>query len=59
MGPLFAMFPDAQYINVVRDPRGAVASQIPMGWDAPEVALAAATARWEAAVHRTDHSRAT
>ncbi len=55
IGPLFAMFPDAQYINVVRDPRGAVASQIPMGWDAPEVALAAATARWEAAVRRTDH----
>ena len=49
------MFPDAQYINVVRDPRGAVASQIPMGWDPPEVALAAATARWEAAVRRTDH----
>jgi hypothetical protein len=55
IGMLFEMFPDAQYINVVRDPRGAVASQIPMGWDAPEVALPAATARWEAAVHRTDH----
>lgn len=52
---LFAMFPDAQYINVVRDPRGAVASQLGMGWDAPEVALPAATARWEAAVRRTDH----
>ena len=35
IGSLFAMFPDAQYINVVRDPRGAVASQIPMGWDPP------------------------
>jgi hypothetical protein len=55
IGMLFAMFPDAQYVNVVRDPRGAVASQIPMGWDEPEVALPAATARWEGAVARTDH----
>ena len=55
VGELFAMFPDAQYINLVRDPRGAVASQLGMKWDAPEVAVAAATARWEAAVHRTDH----
>jgi hypothetical protein len=55
VGMLFAMFPDAQYVNVVRDPRGAVASQIPMGWDEPEVALAAATARWEGAIRRTDH----
>src|SRR5215207_1832624 len=55
IGMLFAMFPDGQYINLVRDPRGAVASQMPMGWDAPEVAVAAATARWEAAIRRTDH----
>ena len=55
IGPLLAMFPDAQYINLVRDPRGAVASQIPRAWDRPEVAVAAATARWEAAVRRTDH----
>ena len=32
-----------------------MASQIPMGWDAPEVAMPAAAARWEAAVRRTDH----
>src|SRR5215216_1225373 len=36
IGTLFTMFPNGQYINVVRDPRGAVASQIPMGWDPPE-----------------------
>jgi hypothetical protein len=54
IGSLFAMFPDAQYINLVRDPRGAVASQIPMGWDEPDVAMPAATARWEAAIRRTD-----
>ena len=53
---LFALFPDAQYINLVRDPRGAVASQIPMGWDAPEVALPAALVRWEGAVRRTDRA---
>jgi hypothetical protein len=55
IGMLLAMFPDAQYVNLVRDPRGAVASQIRMGWDAPEVAVPAATARWEAAIRRTDH----
>ena len=55
IGMLFEMFPDAQYINLVRDPRGAVASQLQMGWDAPAVAVAAATARWEGAIRRTDH----
>jgi hypothetical protein len=52
---LFAMFPDAQYVNVVRDPRGAVASLMKMGWYSPEVALHAATAHWEASIQRTDH----
>jgi Sulfotransferase family len=55
IGMLLAMFPDAQYVNLVRDPRGAVASQVQMGWDPPELAVAAATARWEAAIRRTDH----
>ena len=54
IGMLFAMFPGAQYVNVVRDPRGAIASQVPMGWDAPEIAVPAATARWEGAIARTD-----
>jgi len=54
IGTLFTMFPNGQYINVVRDPRGAVASQIPMGWDPPEAAMTGAVARWEAAVLRTD-----
>ena len=54
IGPLLLMFPDAQYIDVVRDPRGAVASQLGMGWDAPEVAVAAAPARWVEAIRRTD-----
>ena len=51
---LFAMFPHAQYVNVVRDPRSASASQIPMGWDEPAVAFPAAVARWEASIERTD-----
>ena len=51
---LFAMFPHAQYVNIVRDPRSASASQIPMGWDEPEVAFPAAVARWEASIARTD-----
>jgi hypothetical protein len=54
IGMLFAMFPDAQYVNVVRDPRGAVASQVPMGWDEPDVAVPAAIARWKEAIRRTD-----
>jgi len=54
--PLLAMFPDAQYVNLVRDPRGAVASQVAMGWDPPAVAVPAAIARWEGAVARTDQS---
>ena len=51
---LLALFPDAQFVNVVRDPRGAVASQIPMGWVAPEIALEASTVNWLASVERVD-----
>jgi hypothetical protein len=56
IGPLLAMFPDAQYVNLVRDPRGAVASQLEMGWDPAEVAVPAAIARWEGAIARTDEA---
>ena len=35
IGPLLQMFPDAQYVNVVRDPRGVAASQAAMGWINP------------------------
>ena len=55
VGPLLAMFPDAKYINIVRDPRGVVASQLAMGWDQPETVVAAASVRWEFAASRTDH----
>ena len=55
IGPLLQMFPDAQYINVIRDPRGVAASQLAMGWHRPGVVVPAAIARWEAAVVRTDH----
>jgi hypothetical protein len=51
---LFALWPDAQFVNVVRDPRGAVASQIPMGWDPPETALEGSTANWLMSVERVD-----
>ena len=54
IGAVFALFPDAQFVNVVRDPRGAVASQIPMGWDEPDVALAGSLANWEASIERVD-----
>ena len=55
IGPLFAMFPDAQYVNVVRDPRGVAGSQVAMDWDPPDIAVASAAVRWEFAVVRTDH----
>jgi hypothetical protein len=55
IGPLLAMFPDAQYINVVRDPRGVAASQLAMGWDSPEIVVPAAVVRWEFSAGRTDH----
>jgi hypothetical protein len=55
VGPLLQMFPDAQYVNVVRDPRGVAASQAAMGWDQPDIVIPAAIVRWEFAVARTDH----
>jgi hypothetical protein len=51
---LFALFPDAQFINLVRDPRAAVASQIPLGWGHEEAALASAAVRWEYSARRVD-----
>jgi hypothetical protein len=54
--PLFRMFPDALYVNIVRDPRGATASQLTMGWDEPEVAVATAAVRWEFAIRATDRA---
>lgn len=51
---LFALFPDAQFINLVRDPRAAVASQIPLGWGHEEAALASAAVRWETSIRRVD-----
>jgi len=51
---VFALFPDAQFINVVRDPRGAVASQLPLGWDKEDVALASSIVTWETSVRRVD-----
>ncbi|UGS37238.1 sulfotransferase family protein [Capillimicrobium parvum] len=51
---MFALFPDAQFINLVRDPRAAVASQMPLGWAAEDTALAHSLANWETAVARVD-----
>lgn len=53
---LFRLFPDAQFVNVVRDPRGAVASLMRLGWHKPKVALAASTATWETSIARVDHA---
>jgi hypothetical protein len=51
---MFALFPDAQFVNLVRDPRAAVASQMPLGWATPENALAHSIANWESAIARVD-----
>jgi Sulfotransferase family len=58
---VFAMFPDAQYVNVVRDPRAAVASirrigrQRPAGWY--EDGLVAGTELWERSQRAADRWR--
>lgn len=31
-GYIFSMFPDAQFVHLVRDPRGSVASMLKLGW---------------------------
>jgi hypothetical protein len=53
---LFALFPNAQFINLVRDPRAAVDSQIRAPWyrHLKQPALAASVATWEYAVRRVD-----
>jgi hypothetical protein len=51
---LFALFPDAQYINLIRDPRAAVSSQMPLGWDEEGTELASSTATWETSIRKVD-----
>jgi hypothetical protein len=53
---LFALFPHAQFINVVRDPRAATDSQMRAPWyrHLEQPALAASVATWEFAVARVD-----
>jgi hypothetical protein len=58
VGAVFQLFPDAQFINVVRDPRGAVSSLVGLGWHRERAAVAASTATWEMSVGRVDaHAR--
>jgi Sulfotransferase family len=53
---LFALFPDAQFVNLVRDPRAAVESQMRVPWYAEygQPASAPAVATWEYAIRRVD-----
>ena len=55
---LLALFPDAQFVNVIRDPRAACASQAQLGWysEKPRPRMAAALATWLTAVRRVDRS---
>jgi hypothetical protein len=53
---VFDLFPDAQFINVIRDPRGAVASRIRLEWEPREKVAAAGSATWETAVANVDEA---
>jgi hypothetical protein len=50
---IFKLFPDAQFVNLVRDPRAAVASQVELEFNG-EHELASSVANWETAVRRVD-----
>jgi Sulfotransferase family len=52
---IFAMFPAAQFINIVRDPRGAVASVRKIGWYDGD--LAAGVDLWERSIRAVDSRR--
>jgi hypothetical protein len=52
---VFAMFPEAQFVNVVRDPRAAAASVRRIGWYHGDVAGGAAL--WERAIRAVDKWR--
>jgi len=53
---VFDLFPDAQFVNLVRDPRAAAASQMRAPWydDGRTLALAPAVANWQYALRRVD-----
>lgn len=52
---IFAMFPDAQFVNVVRDPRATVASVRKIGWYGGD--LVAGTDLWERSIRAVDRWR--
>jgi Sulfotransferase family len=52
---IFAMVPDAQFVNVVRDPRAAIASIIKIGWY--QDGLGAGIDIWERSVEQADRAR--
>jgi hypothetical protein len=53
---VFALFPDAQFINLIRDPRAAAASQTRAPWyrDGRRLSVQAGAANWAVAVDRVD-----
>jgi Sulfotransferase family len=51
---LFELFPDAQFVNLVRDPRAAVASQMRVGLHSQDAPLAASVTTWLTSVRRVD-----
>jgi Sulfotransferase family len=51
---MFDLFPDAQFVNLIRDPRGAVSSLITLGWYPEKVAVPSAASAWEASIRNLD-----
>lgn len=54
LGMIFALFPDAQFINMVRDPRAVVSSLMGIDFFPGDDALEAGTAMWEASIRNVD-----
>jgi sulfotransferase family protein len=54
LAAIFQLFPDAQFVNVVRDPRAAVASQVAIGLNGVDDELPCSLVNWETAVRRVD-----
>ena len=54
LSAIFQLFPDAQFINVIRDPRAAVASQVAIDFNEVDDELACSLVNWETAVRRVD-----
>lgn len=56
MRTVFALFPDAQFVHIVRDPRASIASMRKLGWFNGDIVHA--TDLWKRAIRQVEASRA-